>query len=215
MVVADEHPLILTGFRSAFADHKEIQVLAECADRTALFQAIHDYLPDVIALDAELYRGTETQPDPLVEQFPTIPVLLLSSGNDQSFCKEVMRAGIRGVVAKQKTTAHLEKALRIVRTGGLWFDRSVTEKVATDMVQERLTGKAAGRETPPLPTLSAREREIVLLVSQGLRNKEIAARLFISEATVSHHFTSVFRKLGVEDRVSLVIYAFRNGLAQP
>ena len=214
LVVADEHPLILSGFRSSFSTSRDIRIVAECRDRPAVREALVAHQPSVVALDAEMYEGDLDQPDSLVRDFPGTNFVLLSSRNDRDLGRHAMRTGIRGIIAKERPLRYVERALRMVHGGGLWFDRTVTDQVVTEMVHERLHLIHPKSPRSALDLLTARELEIVKLVAEGLRNKEVAAKLFISAATVSHHLTAIFRKLKLEDRVDLVIYAFRNGVVK-
>jgi len=107
----------------------------------------------------------------------------------------------------------LLKAITKVYAGEIWFDRSMMGSVLSQMSR---VGKGNNQdpEAVKMATLTEREREIITLIGEGLKNKQIADRLFISETTVRHHLTSIFAKLEVSDRLELIIYAFRHNLAQ-
>ena len=100
LVVADEHPLILSGFRSSFSSSRDIRIVAECRDRPAVREALLTHEPSVVALDAELYEGGSEQPDALVSEFPKTSFVWLSSRNDLDLGRHAMRTGIRGIIAK-------------------------------------------------------------------------------------------------------------------
>jgi DNA-binding NarL/FixJ family response regulator len=116
-----------------------------------------------------------------------------------------------GVLMKESPPAVLLKAIQKVVAGEFWLDRRTTASLLIDMRRDanRSVEKAPVNK---LARLSEREREVVSLVGEGLRNKQIAERLRISESTVRHHLTSVFDKLEVSDRLELVVYSFQNGL---
>jgi DNA-binding NarL/FixJ family response regulator len=118
-----------------------------------------------------------------------------------------------GLVLKEKPGDVLLKAIERVHAGEIWIDRTVIASVITEMTRHS-NGEEQDSEEYKINSLTAREREVVTLVGEGLKNRDIAARLFISETTVRHHLTSIFDKLGVSDRFELAIYAYRHGLAR-
>jgi DNA-binding NarL/FixJ family response regulator len=118
-----------------------------------------------------------------------------------------------GVVEKESAPEVLLKAIRKVTEGEVWLDRSMTATVLTEMSQA--TGAAkSDPEAAKIAMLSAREREVVALLGEGLSNRRIAGQLCISETTVRHHLTSIFSKLEVHDRLQLLLYAYRNKLVK-
>src|SRR5207244_4083247 len=137
-------------------------------------------------------------------------VLVLTGVRDAAIHKQVIKLGAHGVLLKQGSADSLMKAIRKVYDGELWLDRSTTANVIADLTAFDMN--ALNPEWVKIATLTPREREVIVLVSQGLKNKAVAAKLGISDTTVRHHLTAIFSKLGVQDRLSLVLYATRNGL---
>jgi DNA-binding NarL/FixJ family response regulator len=119
-----------------------------------------------------------------------------------------------GIVKKEKAAEVLISAIERVHAGEAWLDPSLMAGVLTEMTRSS-RGKKTDPEADKIAALTNREREVIALVGEGIKSKEIAGRLFISETTVRHHLTSIFDKLGVADRVELLIYAYRHGLASP
>jgi DNA-binding NarL/FixJ family response regulator len=118
-----------------------------------------------------------------------------------------------GLVLKHKAADTVIRAIEKVYEGEVWLDRTMIASI----LNERVNSNGAhekNTETPKIALLTDREREVIKLIGEGIKNKQIAERMFISEATVRHHLTSVFAKLGVTDRFELVIYAFQHGLAK-
>jgi DNA-binding NarL/FixJ family response regulator len=118
-----------------------------------------------------------------------------------------------GLVLKHKAADTVIRAIEKVYAGEVWLDRAMIASI----LNERASHSAAPEpqaETPRIAKLTEREREVIRLLGEGIKNRQIAERLHISEATVRHHLTSVFAKLGVMDRFELVIYAFQHGLAK-
>jgi len=117
------------------------------------------------------------------------------------------------LVLKERSTEILLKAIEKVHAGEVWLERSMIAAVLSEMTRKN-ERKPTNPEAANIATLTPREREVITLIGEGLRNKQIAQRLFISETTVRHHLTSIFSKLHVSERLELVIYAYRHGLAK-
>ncbi|MDF2439713.1 MAG: hypothetical protein JWN98_697 [Abditibacteriota bacterium] len=136
---------------------------------------------------------------------------LMSAGNSQKQHRAVA-CGAVGLVYREQSPEVLFKAIRCVAAGEVWIDRTTTANALIALQRERIA-----QENDPnllrIATLSTRERELILLIGEGLKNKEIASRLFLSESTVRNHLSSIFEKLHVNDRLELVIFAYRYGLA--
>jgi len=119
-----------------------------------------------------------------------------------------------GLVLKEKAADVLLQAIEKVHAGEVWLEPAMIASVLGEMTGARAS-QLLDPEVAKIASLTEREREVVTLMSQGLRNRQIAARLGISETTVRHHLTSIFAKLEVTDRLELVIYTYRHGLARP
>jgi len=166
--------------------------------------------PDVILLDIE--TGGITAIARLVAECPA-PILVLAAECDGAARVRMVRAGARGVVLKRDAPGTIRKAVRKVKDGELWLDRVTTGQ----LLKELLAGAAQPSELPAvgrIANLTERESDIVraLLGEQGANSRELAARLRISEQTLRNHFCSIYRKLGIPNRVGLVAYASRHRL---
>lgn len=211
VVLADNQPLTLSGLRSAVEDHSDIRILGECTDRRDVWNAVHDHSPHVLVVSAELLQEDLDALQELTAENQKTRVILLTSRNDITFLQEVLRNGARGVVQREKPVHHIPIAIRKVTKGELWFERDITARMINNLLQNPKS-KKDDLEEQKISAITTREQEVIGLICEGLRNKEVSDRLHISEATVSHHLTSIFRKLDIEDRVSLVIYAVRKRL---
>jgi DNA-binding NarL/FixJ family response regulator len=141
-------------------------------------------------------------------------VMILTASNDLDLQRRAVLLGALGVVQKREAGEVLIKAIENVYAGQVWLDKSIMMGVLADL--SRSDGdKKHGAESGRIGMLTKREREVITLVGEGLRNKQIADKLFISETTVRHHITSIFNKLGVSNRLNLVMYAYQHGLAKP
>jgi two-component system, NarL family, response regulator DegU len=210
VVFADNHPLTLSGLRSAVANHADIRILAECVDRDRVIDAVRGHSPDVLLLSDELLQEEFEMLQKLVTEQQETRVILLTGRRDPDFLEEALRRGARGVFQRERPTHCIPRAIRKVIQGGLWFEQAVAEQMLDDLL--RKPKKVQDPDEHRIASITAREQDVIELICQGLRNKEISDRLHISEATVSHHLTSIFRKLEVEDRISLVIYAVKKRL---
>jgi len=143
-------------------------------------------------------------------------VIVLTASDDKNEFVQAMKLGTSGIVLKQTATELLIKSIRKVHAGEIWLDSHTTaavirQFVANDDTPPPSAPPTASRERERSP-LSQREREIVALVAQGFKNKEMAEKMFISEQTVKNHLHNIFDKLGVSDRLELALYAIHNNL---
>ena len=143
-------------------------------------------------------------------------VLAVSAETDLQSQLRAARLGLTGIVGKSDAPAVLLKALEKIHLGEAWFDRKTVAELISRSGSPG-SPEAAGDPGDPVPTatLTKREREVIVVVALGLKNRDIATRLFISEATVRHHLTSIFAKLDLSDRLGLVVFALRHGWAAP
>lgn len=209
VVIADNEPLSLSGMRSAVADQADIRVLAECQNSERLVDAVRNHSPDVVLVSAEILRAELGALKQLVTQIEETRVIVVTSRKDTVFLEGALRCGAKGVFQREWPVQQIPMAIRKVTNGGVWLEQTA---------EERALEQALSKRNPPnedelrIASLTPREREVIELICEGLRNKELANRLHISLATVSHHLTSIFRKLEVSDRTSLVIYAVKRHL---
>lgn len=211
IMIVDDHAVIRTGLRMLIEQDQTMKVVAmvgTCAE--ALEQAVREQ-PDIIILDLVLgdEDGLTFLPE-LREKVSKSRVLILTGVQNPDSHRSAIRLGAMGIVLKEHAAELLLKAIRKVYEGEVWIDRSMMGM----MIQEFTKPLQVDPEDSKIAALTMREREVITLVGEGLKNKQIAERLFISETTVTHHLSSVFSKLEVSDRLELIIYAFRHGLAK-
>jgi len=168
--------------------------------------------PDVIVLDIVLGENDGlTYLPKLREAAPNARVIVLTGLRSVDAHRQALRHGAVGVVLKDHAAEVLIKAISKVHGGEVWVERSMMGTVLQDITKP----DSIDPEKEKIATLTEREQEVIRHISQGLKNKQIADRLFISETTVTHHLSSIFAKLGVTDRLELVIYALRHKLVAP
>jgi|SRR5262245_32781622 len=167
---------------------------------------VRSFQPDIVLLSLS---GNKDDDNKIVRDIISVcgrvPLLaLLGNDCDQDFSLYVVRLGARGVVLKTKPPLELQKAIhKVYETDEIWLDRSGLSKLITQL---STPAEVISTRSELLPLLSEREREVVALVTQGLKNKDIGERLFISEITVRHHMTAIFNKLGLSSRWELITY---------
>jgi DNA-binding NarL/FixJ family response regulator len=207
VVIADKEPLTLSGLRSVVADHDDIEVLAEIHNPERLMDALRQHSPDVLLVGTEILQEDLEELKRLVSDGVQTRVILLTNRKDPGFLEIALRHGAKGIIQREWPVQQIPIAIRKVTRGGVWLERNVAESVLEKILSRPEDPDPEGQK---IAALTPREREVILLICDGKKNKDIANALHISGATVSHHLTSIFRKLEVEDRTSLVIYAARN-----
>jgi DNA-binding NarL/FixJ family response regulator len=216
VLLVDDHAVVRTGLRVLIDSRPMLEVAGEAADPAEALSITTREQPDVILLDLDMGgdSGLDLLPK-LLSAAEGARVIILTGVRDPGEHYRAMRLGASGLVLKEKAAEVVIKAIEKVHAGELWFDRSMMGSVIAEIARDNGPKKKSDPETAKIATLTEREREVVALIGEGLKNKQIASRLFISETTVRHHLTSIFDKLGTSDRLELVIYAYRHGLATP
>jgi len=207
LVLADDHPLILDGMENLFQLEKDFKLVARCIDGEEALRAVRVHRPDVLVLDIRMpvRDGISVLREMKKEKLPTRAVLL-TAALDEDELAEAVRLGVRGLVLKELAPKLLVQCIRQVHAGELWL-----EKRSVAGALEKLLRREAGKQEVAR-VLTPREVEIVHQVAAGLRNKEIAERLFIGEGTVKIHLHNIYQKLGVDSRLKLTRYAQEKGL---
>ncbi|MGE3541475.1 MAG: response regulator [Candidatus Tectimicrobiota bacterium] len=215
VLIVDDHGIMRAGLRMLLESHPGIQVVAEAVQCAEALEAAARERPDVIVLDLDL--GTESGLDCLPDLLTTAAtsrVVVLTGVRDAALHRQAIRLGAVGLVRKEKAVDELLQAIEKVHAGEVWLESTMVASVLGEMTRTR-PAQPVDPEAAKMASLTEREREVVTLVGQGLRNRQIAERLSISETTVRHHLTAIFAKLEVHDRLELVIYAYRHNLAVP
>lgn len=213
IVIVDDHTLIRAALRMLLESRPGVVVVGEAAGLDDALSTTSREQPDIVLLDLDLgaVNGVDMLPQ-LHTAAPKTHVVVLTGVRDVESHRRAVRLGAVGLVLKDKAAEVLLQAITKVDAGEVWLDRVLVADVLSEMTRPKLR-QPIDPEAVKIATLTAREREVIELVGQGLKNQTIAERLCISEATVRHHLTSVFAKLDVADRLQLAIYAYRHGLA--
>lgn len=214
VVLVDDHNLVRAGLRVLIEQQRTLHVVGEAETSAAALDLVAREQPDVVVLDLDLggESGVELIPE-LRAVTNHARILVLTGLVHAEQHQQAIRLGAIGLVQKAQAFDVLIHAIEHVADGEAWLDPGLVASVLTDM--SRAPGETQlDPEVAKIASLTEREREVVALICEGLQNRSIGERLAITETTVRHHLTSIFAKLGVDNRLELVIYAYRNGLAQ-
>lgn len=201
-VLADDHAIVLEGLEQILKLEEDIELVARCIDGEQALKTVRLFLPDVLVLDLRMpvMDGLAVLRQIKREGLPT-KVVLLTAGLDDDEMVRALRLGVSGVILKVMASRLLIQCIRTVAGGGRWIEKDSGESPVRRMTTD-----------PHGTGLSPREIEVVRMVSRGMRNRQIAQELFISEATVKVHLHNVYEKLALKSRVELGLFAREKGL---
>lgn len=211
VLIVDDHAIVRAGLRMLIDSQPSMTVVEMAGNPADALAFAARESPEIILLDLDLagHDAVDLIPE-LRAVAKRARILVLTALKDLQAHRRAMRLGAMGVVLKDQAAETLIKAIEKVHSGEVWIDRLTMGSLIDEMT------KAAERdpEVAKIESLTPREREVINLIAEGLKNKQIGERLFIGETTVTHHLSAIFSKLEVSDRLELVIYAFSRGLAQ-
>jgi len=210
LLLVDDQDLVRAGLRGILRPRFGFEIAGECADGAEVPAAVAASQPDVVLMDVRmpLVDGV-TATRQLRAGRPELPVLALTTFDDDQALAGMLRAGAAGFVLKGIPAEELHRAVRIVAGGGAWLDPAVTSRVLSVYREAPASPPAA---PAGLALLTSRELEVLRLIGQGRTNAEIAAALVVGEGTVKTHINHVFTKLSLRDRAAAVIFAYDHGL---
>ena len=214
VLLVDDQPLLRTGFRLILQTEPDIEIVGEAGDGEVALAQARPLRPDVVLMDIRMPRvdGIEATRR-LAELDPAPKVLVLTTYDLDEYVIESLRAGASGFLLKDAPADDLVDAVRVVHRGEAVVAPRVTRRLLDRFAQQ--LPRADATPVAPLPSLTEREHQVLLLVARGLSNAEIAAELVLSETTVKTHVSNVLMKLGLRDRVQAVVLAYERGLVTP
>jgi DNA-binding NarL/FixJ family response regulator len=204
ILICDPHPIVRKGVRLSLQEHPDFQIAGECSRLDEVSSLLRQLSPDVVVLGHDVPSAPEGRAFELDfdgDNFCRV-ILLCSEKRNADYGFGAISSGIRGIFDRHLPTELLSAAVREVYKGGLWFDRGATESFVSAMLADRATRES---EAAPEHTLTMRQKRIVALVREGKSNKEIADRVRVSQATVAYELTNIYRKVGVSDRIQLLL----------
>jgi DNA-binding NarL/FixJ family response regulator len=204
VVVCDDHAVVRAGLEQLIATFEGVRIVAAADGGEAALAAVGESGADVVLMDLEMPSPDGIESTRLLRAaHPEVAVVILTSFSDRARILEALDAGAIGYLLKDATPAELESGIRAAARGEAPLD----PRAASALLSARA-------QATPAEELSPREREVLVLVAEGLPNKLISRRLGISEKTVKAHLTSVFRSIGVDDRTQAAMWAVRNGIVE-
>jgi DNA-binding NarL/FixJ family response regulator len=213
VLLVDDQPLLRTGFRLILQSEPDVEVVGEAGDGEVALSQVRALRPDVVLMDIRMPRMDGVEATRRLTELDDPPrVLVLTTYDLDEYVVDSLRAGASGFLLKDVPAEDLVDAVRVVHRG---------EAVVAPRVTRRLLDRfarllpVAGPQTAPLPELTDREHQVLLLMARGLSNAEIAADLVLSETTVKTHVSNVLMKLGLRDRVQAVVLAYERGIVKP
>jgi len=220
VMLVDDQVLLRTGFRMVLAAQPDMEVVAEAGDGREALEVLRSTKVDVILMDVRMPHMDGVEATRQIceggqqEGAPQPPkVLILTTFDLDEYAFSALKAGATGFMLKDVPPGELLAAIRAVESGDAVVAPSTTRRLL-DRFTPMLPAVSAGPARPELERLTEREREVLLLVAQGLSNGEIAARLVLSEATVKTHVGRILTKLSLRDRVQAVVLAYETGLVR-
>jgi len=217
ILIADDHPIFRDGLKQLLSLEPDFRVVGDVGHGDDVLPAVERHSPDILLLDLKMpgLSGLAIL-QKMQDGHTATKVIVLTAPEDKSEFVQAMKLGTAGIVLKQSSTDLLLKSIRKVHAGEIWLDSHTTAAVMRQFAaaEDHIAGPGNGRSRDRSP-LSQREREIVALVAQGFKNREMAEKMFISEQTVKNHLHNIFDKLGVSDRLELALYAIHRKLHLP
>jgi DNA-binding NarL/FixJ family response regulator len=215
ILLVDDQALVRAGFRMILDAEPEMQVVGEAADGREAIDQVRALSPDVVLMDIRMPEldGLEATRRILDGSEEAPKILMLTTFDLDEYVYEALRAGASGFLLKDTPPEQLVSAIHVISQGDALLSPTITRRVISEFVKG--TGPKPRAQFPRLDDLTAREREVLMLIARGLSNAEIAKTLFVSETTVKTHVARILMKLNLRDRVQAVVLAYESGTVQP
>jgi len=212
VVLVDDQELMRVGFRMVLGAQEDMEIVGEAGNGQEAVELAESLRPDVVLMDVRMPVLDGVEATKLITERGLAKVLVMTTFDLDEYALSALRNGASGFLLKDTPSVQLVSALRSVASGDAVVSPSVTRRLL-----DRFLGSAGGelRDAAMLDVLTDREREVLLLMAQGLSNTEIARKLFLSEATVKTHVGRVLSKLDLRDRVQAVVLAYETGVVRP
>ncbi|PLR87094.1 response regulator [Bacillus sp. V33-4] len=205
LMLVDDHAVLRDGLRNILGMEDDIEVVGEAISGDDALQKIGIIKPDIVVMDINMPNKNGVEVTAIIKkQYPNIKVLVLTMHSHDEFFMSAIREGADGYLLKDAPSDQVVAAIRTVAKGESVIHPSMTKKLLSFHQQKQTETENS--------SLTEREKEVLLCLVEGLSNKEIAQRLFISDKTVKIHVSKIFKKLNVKSRSQVVIYAVQNQL---
>jgi DNA-binding NarL/FixJ family response regulator len=216
ILLVDDQALVRAGFRMILDAEPEMEVVGEAGDGREAIDQVRTLSPDVVLMDIRMPEldGLEATRRILERDDENAPkILMLTTFDLDEYVYEALRAGASGFLLKDTPPEQLVAAIEVISRGDALLSPTITRRVISEFVKG--AGPKPRGQFPRLDDLTAREREVLMLIARGLSNAEIAKALFVSETTVKTHVARILMKLNLRDRVQAVVLAYESGTVQP
>ena len=209
VLLVDDQELVRAGFRTILQSSPDIEIVGEAGDGATAVELAHALRPDVICMDVQMpgTDGIEATRMLAADATMTAGILILTTFNREDYLFDALQAGASGFLLKTARAEQLIEAVQVIARGDALLSPDVTRSVIAQFTRPAVLAASS--------TLTDRESEVLALVARGFSNAEIAAELFLGEATVKSHVSKVLVKLGVRDRLQAVVYAYSAGMVTP
>ncbi|UBU10963.1 response regulator [Nonomuraea gerenzanensis] len=212
LAIVDDQPLVRRGLRATFDEVADVLVVGEAANGVEALHALRGSQVDVVLMDINMPRMGGLEATRRICEGSGPRVVILTMYDQDEYVFEALRAGASGFVLKDSSPELLVEGVRTVASGEGLLSPSVTGRLIAEFARRPVVSAAV---VPELVGLTDRELDVFRLLVRGHRNEDIARLLVLGESTVKSHVQHLYQKLGVRDRVQVVIYAYENGLVQP
>ncbi|MDA8435569.1 MAG: response regulator transcription factor [Actinomycetales bacterium] len=210
VVVADDQAMVRAGFLRLLEAEPSIEVVGEAADGVAAVELVARLRPEVALLDIRMPRMDGIQATRAITAAGPTRVVILTTFDLDEYVYDALRAGASGFLLKDAPPEQMVAAIAAAAAGDALISPAVTRRLLEEFVRRPRPG-----DDPALGALTARELDVLSRLGRGLSNAEIAAEVFLGEATVKTHVSNVLAKLGLRDRTQAVVYAYETGLVRP
>jgi two-component system, NarL family, response regulator DevR len=208
ILLVDDHEVVRLGLKALLDRHPNFEVVAEASTARDAVEQVEIYSPDVVVMDVRLPGGSGIEAcEEITDRFPQSKVIMLTSYAEDEMLFSAIRAGASGYVLKQIGGEDLVHAIEAVGRGEALLDPAVTQRVFQEVRKA-----AKEEEASAFSSLTQQEKHVLLLVSEGKTNREIAKALFLGEGTVRNYVSSILSKLGVSNRAEAAAYAVEHNL---
>jgi DNA-binding NarL/FixJ family response regulator len=207
VILADPSPVVISGFRNFLEKHSRIRVIREVTTLDDLELALAENVGCVCIVDWQM-----TSLESATRIAEKSRLILSAMPESIAVRRHALRIGVRGFISKHQSAADIRKAAVTVANGQIWIGKTTAEAILNHELSD---GRARTPYADRPSQLTTREKQVIQMACRGLKSRAIALELRISEPTVAHHLTSIYSKLGVKDRIGLIIYAYRHSLQVP
>lgn len=209
IILVDDHQMFRDGVKSVLTDEENIEIIGEVGTAKDLYSLLKLNTPDLIITDISMpdISGIEIAKY-VSEKYPDVKILILSMHSNEEFITKALSVGANGYLPKDTSMTELLEAIHVIYKGDNYFNKNISDTILKSIINK------SKKDSSEQEALTKREKEVIKLVVEGLTNKEIAEKLFISIRTVDSHKNNIMQKLNLKSSVELVKYAIKNKLAE-